>query len=674
MQKRIDKSEKPSIIALDMRTQLNASPIFTQGVATDQVSLMDMDLDGMKQACQIFRDNIYTNKIGAVVREWTCNAIDEHLKHAIDRPVSLKISHNKFSVRDFAKGLDENGIRNVFGKYFRSTKSNSDQPIGGFGVGAKAGHCYNDTFYVTSFFKGTKTIYSCVLGGDDSGASIGQVIELHQEPTDETGLLVEIEIDKNHFVDFLREAEVAAILSTLAQVEVIDAVYNKVITPSKKLIHEENGIKFFALEKNGSLEHLVGNRVILTMGGVYYKIPDNFGWTWNGTGIKNPLQIDVPVGYFDIPISRENYRATPKFKLNFKECQNILSKLIEEAAQNLKGQPLSFYINEYNLNKHDLFCFYRKCFVGSTLPRLLSLIGQVGESDKPPLTRKGKCIICVTGNSHYHYRRQLDDLQLFLNNQWAGQHKVFYMTNSNAQTLIKELADGNVQHDLVFLKPSQVMPKVRTANAKPITPTEKAYRVRRRNRVNSVPMTCLELHNQVFGSNCATLQEAKEMVSEAKEDISDAFKLRKIAIVKGFGLDEFKFNSCTLAQQMIDMGYFDVSSDEYAEISKNISVENLRRRELTTGAMRLLDEIAPFISRASKHRIERSLTDPDRIVKFKMNRLKQMHKVIDLAIQETSQNNHIAYLFFKYMKAFNRGYSHPAREDTRKVLRCAFSA
>ena len=38
---------------------------------------------------------------------------------------------NEFFVRDYAAGLSEYDIRNVFGMYFRSTKSNSNNQIGG---------------------------------------------------------------------------------------------------------------------------------------------------------------------------------------------------------------------------------------------------------------------------------------------------------------------------------------------------------------------------------------------------------------------------------------------------------------------------------------------------------------------------------------------------------------
>lgn len=289
-----------------MITNLAASPIYTQGIDHDQISSMDMDLEGMKQACQIFRDNIYTDKILAVVREWTCNAVDEHVKHNIDKPVRIGIVDSKFFVRDFAMGLDDNGIRNIFGKYFRSTKSNSDQPIGGFGVGAKAGHCYNDVFYVTSFHNGLKTQYSCILGGDESGASIGQVIELSQEPTTESGLLVEIDLNNHYdtriFYDKMKKMQKfmnSCPVEIFWQGKIDDAF-------EKTFIFEKDGIKVY------NIKDTENEKYFITMGGVYYKTPDSFkNFSFRNSitpHTHNYIQIDVPIGFFDVPISRESFR------------------------------------------------------------------------------------------------------------------------------------------------------------------------------------------------------------------------------------------------------------------------------------------------------------------------------------------------------------------------------
>lgn len=88
-------------------------------------SVMDMDADGMLFAAHYLRDKIYSDKILAVVREYLANAIDEHRKFGISRPVEVTLPNSfspDFKVRDFGMGLDDEGIRKIFGRYFKSTK------------------------------------------------------------------------------------------------------------------------------------------------------------------------------------------------------------------------------------------------------------------------------------------------------------------------------------------------------------------------------------------------------------------------------------------------------------------------------------------------------------------------------------------------------------------------
>jgi light-regulated signal transduction histidine kinase (bacteriophytochrome) len=92
-----------------MKTAAIASPI----IASENMesSVMGMDSVGMDLATYFMRDKIYSNKIRAVVREYLCNAVDEHVKFDVNQPVQvgLRSENNEvvFYVRDYAKGLDE---------------------------------------------------------------------------------------------------------------------------------------------------------------------------------------------------------------------------------------------------------------------------------------------------------------------------------------------------------------------------------------------------------------------------------------------------------------------------------------------------------------------------------------------------------------------------------------
>jgi hypothetical protein len=643
-----------------MKTQLNASPIFTQGVEKSQVSLMDMDLDGMKQACQIFRDNIYTNKIRAVVREWSCNAIDEHVKHKINRPVALKIENNRFSVRDFAQGLDDNGIRNVFGKYFRSTKSNSDQPIGGFGVGAKAGHCYNDTFYVTSFFNGIKTIYSCILGGDESGASIGQVVELNSEPTDETGLLIEIEIKSYDSVEFQTEALIAAAMATLTDVEV--QVGGDTCEPAtKKLIHEQNGIKFFQMEKS-QIPSLRNCDSVITMGGVLYKLPDGIHDVLEAQGVrfKNFMQIDVPVGYFDVPISRESFRKTPKFDINFKKCADIINQMIESEAKPLADKPISFYINNKNLTCSDVFSFKPRYFINPKVAMILSNVSELGEDGHPLMLRKEKHVVCVLSNQQYTRAQQIGKIKRELLNQKV---KVFCV---HAEHVEKFLAEAPSNNDLIFAKIQSCFPQTKSSNKHR---HDNRYQVRASRSVHPLCLNALELHNHIFDSNCADVASARQMVSDYQKEINSHQKLPKISVHVGMGMANYKFTSKALAESLFDLGYWNASSPQYIAKFQEIAEAQKKVGELVNQTRQHLNVLSPFVSRKTIKKAEAAIYSRKAIKPSMIRRLQQMEKVIKIAEQTQDP---ILNLFIKYTKS--SPYFCPCRKDMRKVLKKAFCA
>jgi hypothetical protein len=68
-----------------MKTATIASPLLTSNNMDS--SVMGMDSVGMDLATYFMRDKIYSNKIKAVVREYLCNAVDEHNKFDVKEVV-----------------------------------------------------------------------------------------------------------------------------------------------------------------------------------------------------------------------------------------------------------------------------------------------------------------------------------------------------------------------------------------------------------------------------------------------------------------------------------------------------------------------------------------------------------------------------------------------------------
>lgn len=287
-----------------MKTGIIASP----SIASDELqkSTMGMSAKGVDIASYFLRDKIYSNKILACVREYICNAVDEHIKHNVDVPVDVSISNVDgefiWKVRDYAKGLDENSIRNVFGMYFESTKSNTNSMIGGFGIGSKAGHCYTDTFYVKSYFQGVYTLYACVLGGGSKGVPVGEIYKISEEPTNESGIEISFNIKRSDHMTFVRTTRDFVISFGKPNILKFVDDFGNTFTPNTPTHSiEKNGFTFNLYKDLGALS---GGAMHLRMGGVIYKTLE---LPTISTGV---IVVDVPIGKLTIPISREYIEET----------------------------------------------------------------------------------------------------------------------------------------------------------------------------------------------------------------------------------------------------------------------------------------------------------------------------------------------------------------------------
>ena len=650
-------------IAPDMKTQLATSPIFTQGIESSQVSNMDMDLEGMKQACQIFRDNIYTDKILAVVREWVSNAVDEHLKHGIENPVQTGVKEGRFFVRDFANGLDDNGIRNVFGKYFRSTKSNSDQPIGGFGVGAKAGHCYQDVFYVTSFYNGTKTVYSCILGGDESGASIGQVIEMSQEPTNESGLLVEIDIkaergnngDTSTFVVY---AQAMADYATLANIEVIDDSGNIVDgiykNNKKTLILEKDGIRFYSFESGFCGDSRL---FAITMGGVKYHTPDSF----KGFGFEDQcspataIQIDVPVGFFEVPISREFFRETAKFTNGIAKCEAVLGEFINQQKESLGKLTLSdLCVNK--LNKTSYFKFKNNAFVPSKVA--LSLAKIVNKNQNNPLAEhNGRKLVLLVSDSCHHRGEQVRKIE-----DWCktNNKSVLYCTKHGMEYVCSAISQYSTPSDLVFRAASTIYPK----NTQGGGLSDGRYTVNRRGYGSkSFRLSALELHNEYWSVD-HTEQEAQQFLAQIPQS-NKLDLVQKILILDNGFHNTYSFKSVLLKRDLITLGYAAYDDPAIVVTIKQLQKSKTERDQARSEMSQRYHKCKNLLSSKSQQAFNNRISK-DPFSQTLEKRVCALEKIVE---ELKNNKNELVATFTKL--ALESYYFQASRSDVRKFIKAA---
>ena len=256
----------------------------------------------------ILRSNIYSDKILAVIREYSTNGWDGHIlagtpdrKLLITLPTTLSPI---FKVRDFGVGLSEESVMHIYTSYGTSTKDSSNDFNGTFGLGSKSAFAYGNTFGITSYFNGVKTLYTAYL--DET--NIGKIRKEYSEPTSEENGV---------------EIEIAVKTADIRQFNETASMFYRHFTPSPDFVGGD-GTVVSAIEDFHNLPVMFSGDIftitaqpqpywkrqpsVVRMGNVAYPINlDALAWTDDRKDILNKghVIIDIPIGSVSITASRE---------------------------------------------------------------------------------------------------------------------------------------------------------------------------------------------------------------------------------------------------------------------------------------------------------------------------------------------------------------------------------
>ena len=164
--------------------------------------------DGFAHIFNVLRNQLYSDKILAVIREYSCNAVDANVEAGKSAtPISVSLPNrlcSTFKVRDFGNGLTDADIHDIYAFYGESTKRKSNAMIGQLGLGSKSAFAYGDNFVINSFVNGVKNTYNAFI--DDS--QVGQIAKLGSEATTETnGVEIVISVKDCDYEVFRTKAE-----------------------------------------------------------------------------------------------------------------------------------------------------------------------------------------------------------------------------------------------------------------------------------------------------------------------------------------------------------------------------------------------------------------------------------------------------------------------------------
>jgi hypothetical protein len=284
---------------------INSAPQ-DQAILSNVGEIGEFRIRNSAKAFNILSSGLYANKVRAIIRELSCNAVDSHVAAGkTETPFDVHLPNQLepwFSIRDYGTGLSHEQVTNIYTTYFESTKTNSNDFIGALGLGSKSPFSYTDNFTVTAIKDGTKGIYSAFI--NDSG--VPSIAKMGEETTEEPAG-VEIKFSVSDRYDFSKFQDEARVVYTYFKLRpVIDGVSNfqfrDVGYDTKDIIP-------------GVHSYTQGGRSVAVMGNIAYpiEIPNADQSLGDLRGLLNcGLEIHFAIGELDFQASREGLSYIPQ--------------------------------------------------------------------------------------------------------------------------------------------------------------------------------------------------------------------------------------------------------------------------------------------------------------------------------------------------------------------------
>lgn len=271
---------------------------------------------------KILSSDLYTNKIRAVVRELITNMIDAHALNGNPEKFIIQVPGRldpRFVCRDFGPGMSDFDIQGddnspgLYNSYFSSSKAESNDFIGGFGLGSKSPFSYTDTFSITSYHKGEIRGYVAYMDGD--GPQIKPTFVKEMGPDDKTGIEIVVPVEEKDFRNFAYE--VSYIMRPFKDLAIINGLNREIdYFPDFDDYYGVNPERYWP--DRGGLYAIYG--------GIVYPIDDVIR-DRNWLSIRNEVNyIKFPMGSLDIAPSREALSLDDRTRKNIIERVKELSE------------------------------------------------------------------------------------------------------------------------------------------------------------------------------------------------------------------------------------------------------------------------------------------------------------------------------------------------------------
>ena len=285
----------------------------------------DFRIEASPEAFRILSDGLYSNKVKAVIRELSTNAVDSLIDaesnggYEVHLPTKMEA---KFSIRDYGTGLSHEDVIGLYTTYFGSNKTHSNAFTGQLGLGSKSPFAYTDSFTVTSWYGGMKRSYNAHI----SESGYPAISLLHEEEcSTHSGLEIKFPVKQEDVYSFEEEAqELYSYFSVLPSFT------------GKKIEIEEQEVTLSGTGWHLSKSRYRSDNAIAVMGNIAYPIgsvdSDDSG---HGNLLDTGIVLHFDIGDLDITPSRESLSMT---KRTIENLKSRLDSVISEVKDEVQGK------------------------------------------------------------------------------------------------------------------------------------------------------------------------------------------------------------------------------------------------------------------------------------------------------------------------------------------------
>lgn len=292
----------------------------------EEVTSQEFSIGDPSVVIEILRNRLYKHKIRTLVQEYICNARDATREIKSTNPVEVTVPtilEPTFKVRDYGPGISPDRMSKVFIQYGSSTKRDSNNQVGGFGIGAKSAWSYTDSFNITTFIDGTKRTYIAHTGVNNNG----RLDHIETTKTDEqNGTEIAIAVNPKDVSEFKRSVFRATFFWTenvkiLGTTDIVKRIDGTKVSKTLELLSNE-GLR--PINPHYDLNNLI------VIDGIVYSLTDdladkvpNYSKLKTLLNSQSHLVFHVPNGFVEVSASREEIS-------NSDYTQKNLKRLIDE--------------------------------------------------------------------------------------------------------------------------------------------------------------------------------------------------------------------------------------------------------------------------------------------------------------------------------------------------------